>query len=378
MHTMRASLARNTATRLKLAVTERANYSQSSISAKTPFAIDSIPLGDGSPASSAGPQLRFTPPRHDALLKNVLPIRPHHRGLPTSPLMDPTFLKAKEKPHAVKAKPRNDSSELHRQLLKNPYALALASPLRMCQITETLLPRFFLQGFHLVADPETGKPYYAPQNMKANRPHGPVTYILARQSLIARMHDHTAGYGKPPQARLLPNRIKHHPDAIKVYNKARFKSGMDAILLEQSRGHVCDMLLGLLKLKRGYMTGFSNWADIIAHSRQAAVVLWIGGDGDSGNATVAPGEFATVLFPSSETKMSREIPVHDLRRLLGQEKLSDLRKAASSAISENGDQNNGGLFRNHIISIRGRNMTAQLQNDLWWLQGYLAEHGVSD
>ncbi|RDL41099.1 uncharacterized protein BP5553_01078 [Venustampulla echinocandica] len=374
---MRPLGGRRTARCFNFATAKRKCYSQKPPTTTKPFlATDSTPLADADPASSVESQPGLTPPQQNPLSKNDISPRPR-RELPVSPLMDPAFLQAKQAPHTMKAKPSNDSTELQQQLLKNPYALALASPLRKCQMTDTLLPRFFLQGFSLVADPETGKSYYTPRDAKEKKSCGPVTYMLAQQPLVARMHDNLSGYGKNPQIRLLSNRIKQHPDAMQLYQKAEFRCDMDTILLERSRRRVCDLLLSLLKLKRGYMTGFKNWDDLKSYSRQAAVVLWIGGDGDAGEASIVPGEFATVLFPSSETKMSREIPVHNLSSLLGEEKLDDLRNAASSTKSKGADENKGGIFHNPIISIKARNMTTQLQVELWWLQGYLAKHGFS-
>ncbi len=54
-----------------------------------------------------------------------------------------------------------------------PYiciAKALATPVRMCALTKTRLPSFFLQDFNLVAHPETDAPWLIPSSLIPDRP----------------------------------------------------------------------------------------------------------------------------------------------------------------------------------------------------------------
>ncbi|KAL2268498.1 hypothetical protein VTJ83DRAFT_3344 [Remersonia thermophila] len=91
--------------------------------------------------------------------------------LPISPLMDPAFYKARMKYTKTKpAKPEHKLTKFQRHLRRNPYALALAEPVRRCPITETALPKFFLQSFNLMAHPETGEPWFVPTGLESKVP----------------------------------------------------------------------------------------------------------------------------------------------------------------------------------------------------------------
>ena len=46
-----------------------------------------------------------------------------------------------------------------------PTAQALATPLRMCTMTRTRIPVFFMQDFALVAHPDTGRPWWLPRSL---------------------------------------------------------------------------------------------------------------------------------------------------------------------------------------------------------------------
>ncbi|AEO63198.1 2e9c0f8b-eea8-47dd-99f7-8fa8443612bb [Thermothielavioides terrestris] len=87
--------------------------------------------------------------------------------------MDPSFHEArgkfrKRKPTAPQFKP----TKFQKQLARNPFAKALATPVRRCPITNTVLPRFLLQRFRLVSHPETGRPWFTPADLS---PKGPAT-----------------------------------------------------------------------------------------------------------------------------------------------------------------------------------------------------------
>lgn len=82
--------------------------------------------------------------------------------LPMSPFMIPGYFDSKEKYHRAKAPPSKNPTAFQKQLSRNPYALALATPVRSCQLTKTNLPNFFLQDFSLMAHPDTDEPWWVP------------------------------------------------------------------------------------------------------------------------------------------------------------------------------------------------------------------------
>ncbi|KAK4157523.1 hypothetical protein C8A00DRAFT_11639 [Chaetomidium leptoderma] len=85
--------------------------------------------------------------------------------------MDPSFHEARQE--FTKPKPSHSPyklSKFQQQLRRNPYAQALATPVRRCPITSTSLPRFFFQGFDLRLHPETGKPWLVPLGLDTKVP----------------------------------------------------------------------------------------------------------------------------------------------------------------------------------------------------------------
>lgn len=75
------------------------------------------------------------------------------RSLPISPILDPTLIAAKGRHRNTKRDPPNkveDLTPLQRALRRNPYAQALATPVRLEVITGAFLPRHFLQAFGTV------------------------------------------------------------------------------------------------------------------------------------------------------------------------------------------------------------------------------------
>ncbi|CZS93224.1 uncharacterized protein RCO7_07793 [Rhynchosporium graminicola] len=87
------------------------------------------------------------------------------RPLPLSPLMNPAILQAKQKRNAAKLSPTRTPTPFQQQLARNPFARALGTPVRRCAVSGTKLPNFFLQGFRVMSDPETGEPWYVPTKL---------------------------------------------------------------------------------------------------------------------------------------------------------------------------------------------------------------------
>ncbi|KAJ3457697.1 hypothetical protein MRS44_014838 [Fusarium solani] len=71
--------------------------------------------------------------------------------LPISPVLDPNWMKAKRRPQKKDA--GKVSGQFRKKLSNNPFALALMTPMRRCNNSNTSLPRYFYQDFELVDHP---------------------------------------------------------------------------------------------------------------------------------------------------------------------------------------------------------------------------------
>ncbi|UPL02112.1 hypothetical protein LCI18_013046 [Fusarium solani-melongenae] len=72
--------------------------------------------------------------------------------LPISPVLDPRWMKAKRRPKKKDA--GKISGQFRKKLSNNPFALALMTPMRRCNNSNTSLPRYFYQDFELVDNPD--------------------------------------------------------------------------------------------------------------------------------------------------------------------------------------------------------------------------------
>jgi hypothetical protein len=93
--------------------------------------------------------------------------------------------------------------------------------------------------------------------------------------------------------------------------------------------------------------------------------LWTGGVGELKEGMNIPPEFATLDITTGrkEGSKTKKVPVHNLRRLLGKEKLADLREKLPS-----------GIFERDIVVLRRRQQAVNVEVQLWRLQGFLAEY----
>jgi len=336
------------------------------------------------------------------------------RPLPASPLMDPETIAAKNKYHEKKASPSKTPESMQQQLAKNPYALALATPLRKCQLTKINLPRYFLQDFTLMSHPVTKEPWFAPRSLtakygnpdpweqkdlepedkerldlgdaiqaqselQANTPTlGIASYTIANLNIIQSMQE-KEGYLRTKSSRAaryngsrFPNeihtrfmseRVYRVPALMKIYEQSGWRQDMADSVLELMRRRMVEALTHVVKMKGIYLVGCHSWDDALA-KKQFGAYLWTGGkDLVEGNAS--PSEFATLDITRKATDgapKTQKIPVHNLRTLLGDEKLNKLRATFPS-----------GIFEREVIAIKRKRMTVDLQMRLWKLQGYLAQ-----
>lgn len=356
-----------------------------------------------------------------ALIEDAAPSVIHERpSLPISPLMDPNYIAAKEK-HIVKKPRAGKNPEPFQQMLaKNPYARALAYPLRKCLLTYNVLPSFFLQDFSLMAHPETGGPWYVPRSL-ANRKkaqqsseekidlelegeQGPEleegiqrgnttqqirnesspllgfsVYTLASKLAIGAIQDHE-GYGRKQAPkrkakmrrlelsdhaaphRLIPEGYRQDKRASSMVSPAQWREDMHTFVLTLMRRRLCENLVAATKLKRGYVVGCTGWEDALAKP-QVGAFLWTGGIG--GVEMDPPPEFATLDVTTGRKSEGRtkKVPVHNLRRLLGKEKLAELREKLPS-----------GIFEREVVVLKHKQQVIEMEMQLWKLEGFLAEY----
>jgi hypothetical protein len=303
-------------------------------------------------------------------------------SLPLSPLMDPSVIFAKTKYKAPKPLPNKETqTDFQRALAKNPYALALATPVRKCRVFETHLPLFFLQPFTLMEHPKTGEPWFVPadlsdkyspsrtvedepggQDVKTDREGkrvGDTPYILSRTFAIRALSDYKMRFvskSNPVGMKLSLERIKHMKAAFEIRKGAGWREDMDAFVVELMRRRLVSLLVHITSKKRGYLVGCTGWEDA-EQKTQVGAYLWTGGNMDREGDQ--PPEFATLWTGSTEQKKT---PVHNLRFLLGREKLQELREKCKN-----------GIWDREVIVLKHKQMTLDLQMRLWKLQGLLAE-----
>ncbi|TGO81507.1 hypothetical protein BPOR_1125g00020 [Botrytis porri] len=305
------------------------------------------------------------------------------RELPLSPLMDPLFQEARIKHSAPKPQPKKeDRTAFQEQLAKNPYALALATPVRQCTATQLSLPSFFLQDFTIMAHPTTSAPWHVPRSLS---PHsskvesseqktshtpslGSTTYVAMRQPLIQSFFKTKSGftgiYKKFGLMQAKSTARKH------VVLQATWRSDMDTFLLELMRRRTAE-LLEYLCGKKSYIHKCANWEEV-EFSEQTGCVLWMGqklasreegkqglGQGQEQEQEVPPGEFETKRIGPGGRKV---VPVFNLRTMMGEQWIEKIR-----------EENR--ILGNQILVVKHKNATKEIQMRLWKLQGYVATYG---
>ncbi|KAK6951572.1 hypothetical protein Daesc_006094 [Daldinia eschscholtzii] len=359
--------------------------------------------------------------------EDIFKIRPETKvvetvagDLPLSPVMDPTYWEAVNRHQVPKAKPGKPLNSVERQLRANPFAKALGSKLRMCSLTRTRLPRALLQGFTLVAHPETGAPWFVPQSEMSDedpadeetgaqdiaeamgklqqenaenaeneknaesapaapqtptstttvtstnddRSRGPSVYCLARRDLISAISTKGSGFDHAP---------KRFAGASQRYKsltgKVVWRKDMDSCILDMMRQGIADDILYLSALcaenKRYYIVKCYGWDDV--RYKYNGAILWFGEpeeDATSGRTRGEPGPFATFGVEKTDIQGTRyitSVAVHNMPMLLGSEQADRIRKEADTL-------NDGSIFM-----LAGRR-TTDVQLKLWKLQCYLADY----
>lgn len=264
-----------------------------------------------------------------------------------------------------------------------------------------------------MAHPETGVPWYVPRSLalaKKGEPQllekqpdlelehkedmeqssqsknapaeftsalGYTVYILASQHILRAMQD-PKGYGRKqskktrgiripqngPPSRFIPDRYRQSKSVAKFLSAAGWREDMHEFVLRLMRRRIVENLVALANLKRGYVVGCSGWEDALAKP-QIGAFLWTGGAGEMEEGMDSPPEFATldVTHGRKEESKTKKIPVHNLRRLLGKEKLAELQETLPS-----------GIFERDVVVLKHKQQAVDVEMQLWKLQGFLAEY----
>ena len=265
----------------------------------------------------------------DRPISEDAPLRAHKlRELPLSPLMDPEVFAASGKHKASKRPPSKGPALFQQQLAKNPYAQALATPVRQCQVTDTRLPSYFLQDLQVMGHPETGEPWWIPKSLRKKcqdvgniagnndttaieveeewsqekeinaegvvahvneplsirsearqsrpLPFGSGVYILSCQALLVAMTSTTSRWNMPPWKLFTTGSTKNSAIARKVINHTSWRKDMDSFVLELMRRRIVEGLIYLVQRRRGYLAACMDWANARMAGRQQEAILWTG------------------------------------------------------------------------------------------------------
>lgn len=344
--------------------------------------------------------------------------------LPISPLMDPSWMEAKQRFRTPKPSPAPTSKSkgrFRKKLQLNPFAHALATPWRSCGVSGQGMPRHFLQTVELVSNPEDGKAWYVPADMDQrheieaateaadedgggfgldqnensasiagepetssethpaeskpdSRPTRPsVTgYVACRQDLLHALGN-TMGEpgvdGKRGKRSSLFGQYRkilgRHSGLAKagLVGGAVWRGDMHLFVLDEMRRRIVSELLDLAQLGEEQ----EQWRSrIIPCSGWAEINKDVSHRGcvlwyaTGAEQGDAPGPMATIDIEGAVYE--RTLPVHNLDRLLGEEHLKRLRGHP--------------LFRDHSLFIVRKRKTMYVQWNLWKLQGYMAAEVV--
>ncbi|KAI1366566.1 hypothetical protein F5Y08DRAFT_300998 [Xylaria arbuscula] len=326
--------------------------------------------------------------------------------LPLSPIMDPSYWDAVTRHQAPKAKQGKATNSVERQFRKNPFAMALATPIRQCTASKIRFPSFFLQDFNLISHPETGEPWWVPRSLvwdehvepqqidtvsdeqvnsptegegrtapeevhqattpettqtTSAKPYGPSAYVLARQDLISSFVVKKSAYEKHPK-RLFGGSSSQY---TRFSHRAVWREDMDSVVLERLQQGIIKDLLYLSRLcsedSRHYIVKCHGWDDV--QYKHEGAVLWFGVSPEHDGATTSegqPGPFATYDITKANSTTT-SVAVHNMRMLLGDAGAAEVKE--KSAVLQDG----------FLFMLAGRR-TTNLQLKLWKLQGYLASY----
>jgi hypothetical protein len=302
--------------------------------------------------------------------------------------------------------------------------------MRLCPVTNVVLPRYFLDEFKLVKHPETGRLWWAPGEIESpyppisradggiqlpeeahlskesssatdklvqesmenpvepteanseprpepakskhasrNTPAPPNAYILSRQTVYSAMMSKVPSKYRNGHAKLLARRSRYR-EVISGRDTV-WRQDMGPFLLDLQRRRAVDMLLYLSEMCEGeearrYLRPCKTWGDV-KEVGTGGCVLWYPIK-DDGQSGSWPTE-----EPGSIPDEYATIDVHGLKQTT--------RLAIHNLIMLLGAEQldrlrqNSRIFRDNTLVWLGRKRTTDVQMRLWKLQGYLATHG---
>ncbi|KAK2025553.1 hypothetical protein LX32DRAFT_567922 [Colletotrichum zoysiae] len=337
--------------------------------------------------------------------------------LPISPVMDPRWMEARTRYRTPKPKRPKDvlpAGRFRKKLEANPYALALTTPVRFCKTSEAHLPKYFLQEFKLIENPETGGFWWTPGDLDVMyaakewerddepredgappEPHNPAEtpvaqqkatgkllrrsptcYVLARRPLLRSLSGSKKRTPHGDRWRGLLS-TREGPLTQRIIKRQVWREDMDDFILDNMRRNVMKYLVYFADLRAGqdhrsYLLRLGSWerAETIP---QRGCLLWYHTENgpqrqgaatgpDVGDAAVAA---PVTLEPFSmydvpKAKYERKLPVYDLRWLLGEDHLAKLREIP--------------MFRDSSLFLLRKQRSIPLQLYLWKLQAYMVEY----
>ncbi|KAI4167825.1 MAG: hypothetical protein LQ343_006897 [Gyalolechia ehrenbergii] len=339
---------------------------------------------EASPKNSKGKKgLVF---EHEALKES-----PSSLQLPLSPLMDPTLQGARNRYRVRKPEPSGEPSDFQKRLSKNPYAQALATPVRSCSVTNVRLPSYFLLDFGLTPHPRTGKPWQIP--IFALDPNVSVPNEASRSVQVSEQSsdasseddaatDSAAPSTKRPARAVAGSHVVSQRAAMKFMSDVKRKSylqmvphrwkldtrfktddlvwreDMDVFVLDLMRKKAVRLLKYLSSRSAAYIAKCEGYEDI-QNKHQPGAVLWWGKFASEGMLTASeepPPPYAMVKYRSAY-----HIPVYNLPAILGSEYLRQLRVST-------------GLTDETLAVIKQKRNTVDILTHLWKLMGYLASN----
>lgn len=288
-------------------------------------------------------------------------------------------------------------------MVKTRVARALATPVRSCSITRVRMPTAFLQEFRPVHPPSGDRPWWAPEGLLPTAP-------AAQGAVTSRSDDDGGGkvvqqHGKGPASRtvLRADVITPQPDiprkresvsmqmmSPRTWRFGKFPGGqppvwrerMGEVVLEGARRAARDRLAGMAARAQADVAERPDVSETARRPREpelvgmdyeaeyarSGYVLWTPPEEGSGGlcegqwtrdleGVGSPGVYATIrTAPASE---SRDLPIYNLRLLLGPDHLEALRAGHA-------------LFRENRMVLVKNSGEDEAQRALWRLQGLLA------
>ncbi|KKY36977.1 putative esterase-like protein [Diaporthe ampelina] len=287
----------------------------------------------------------------------------------------------------------------------------LATPVRLCGVTRTPLPKAMLQSFGLVRHPETNQVWWIPEGVDSQRkpasevsggaeeaddPSSAATQEGTGDEATTVADGNSAGTSEKQTRYRYPAHVLARLDLMEGFAKmgnryyngqkrlatnphipplaktANWRPDMDGVILDQRRRHILDDLLYLSKLceehGRKYIIRVTD-AKYAATYVHRAAFLWLGEGkasgseegnqepiGEAGKAEIDPEQYAT-LDIDGDTTTTR--PVYNLPKLLGPANVARLRSESSM------------LKEGRLFLLRSQR-SGIVNKKLWSLQGFMA------